>query len=279
MPVPPRVTDLPDPYLYSQFYLQNLGLPFTWDNPDVRLFRNGVEAYTYNLLPDTEYRLVVTLHNNSTQKAAPQTDVEIVWIEFGIGGGVAARHPISHPQVDIAARGQPGEPATVQTTWRTPAQPGHYCIEVTLAHPVDGNNGNNRGWNNTLVKDGLPGETLAVEIPVWNAFPKSGYKGDEFLEAISKVELALDSYELRFPQEEDEEGLRTLFAPVPAAWDAALDRAELRLPPGGGPEQVTLQFTVPADAGAGTRQVFNVSGTVKGRPTGGVTVIAAVQEG
>lgn len=32
----------PDPCIYSQQYLLSLGLPVTWDNPDIVLRRNGV---------------------------------------------------------------------------------------------------------------------------------------------------------------------------------------------------------------------------------------------
>jgi hypothetical protein len=34
----------PDPTIYSQLYLMKLGLPVTWDNPDIRLFRNGAQV-------------------------------------------------------------------------------------------------------------------------------------------------------------------------------------------------------------------------------------------
>lgn len=36
----------PDPVIYSQKYLLSLGLAATWDNPDIALFKNGVQIRT-----------------------------------------------------------------------------------------------------------------------------------------------------------------------------------------------------------------------------------------
>jgi hypothetical protein len=269
--------ELPDPYLYSQFWLMNLGLPVTWDNPDVRLHRNGVEAHPYALLPDTEYRVEVMLHNNSVAKAASGTTARILWIEFGVGGAVAARHLIDEKQVDIPAHGHAAEHVPVTTTWRTPVQPAHYCIEIQLSHPADGNAGNNRGWQNTVIRDAAPGETARVEIPVFNAFPASGYKDGRFRESISEVHLTLDSYRLEIPLRWTEADVEAAFAPVDPVWNAALDQTRLHLVPGSG-GNVTLHLAVPTDATAGERQAFNIGGTVKGRPVGGVTVLVVVRE-
>jgi hypothetical protein len=278
MHVPQRITELPDPSIYSQFYLKNLSLPFTWDNPDIRIFKNGVEAYTYDLLANTEYRVEITIHNNSTIKSASKTVVRVVFIEFGIGGGIAVHHFLSEKKVDIAARGQSGEPAKIATSWRTPVQPDHYCLEVTLSHPLDGNNGNNRGWNNTVVKDAAPGETITLNIPVWNAFPREGYKNRELYYEASKIQLTMDSYQLELPLEGKLVDMEALFEPKPVAWGAKLDQSELNLPPGQGPENIKLSVTVPQNVAAGKRQVFNISGSAIGRLIGGVTLITNVKE-
>lgn len=86
--IPERVINRPDPCLYSQFLLLQLGLPVTWDNPDVALLLNGVEQHTYDLVVDTEYDVVVTLHNSSRRKAALGTQVAVRWIEFGAGAQI-----------------------------------------------------------------------------------------------------------------------------------------------------------------------------------------------
>ena len=145
--IPERIINRPDPLIYSQFLLMQLSQPVTWDNPDVAIFLNGVEQYTYDLLVDTEYDVVITIHNSSREKPAVNTRVEVRWIEFGAGAQI--RHPISTLSANVPV--WPGV-AQVQTRWRTPATPGHFCIEVELFHPEDGNPANNRGWNNTQVR-------------------------------------------------------------------------------------------------------------------------------
>jgi hypothetical protein len=144
--VPGHVIRKPDPCIYDQFLLMQLQQPVTWDNPDVRILLNGVEQPTYNLTVATDYDVEITVHNSSRDKPANNTSVDIRWVEFGAGG--ETRHPISTLTADVPI--WPGT-ALVTTTWRTPDTPGHYCIEVELSHPDDGNPANNVGWNNTQV--------------------------------------------------------------------------------------------------------------------------------
>src|SRR4051812_42989433 len=47
----------PDPLIYSQQYLLELGLAVTWDNPDIVLLKNGVVVPEYNLQPNTAYEI------------------------------------------------------------------------------------------------------------------------------------------------------------------------------------------------------------------------------
>lgn len=162
--VPGHVIRKPDPCIYSQFLLMQLEQPVTWDNPDVRIFRNGVEQDTYNLTAGTEYDVEIIVHNSSRDKPANGTAVDVRWIEFGAGGQV--HHPISALVANV-----PLWPGTdvVATTWRTPDTPGHYCIEVELSHPEDGNPSNNRGWNNTQVH--AANSPVEREIRVFNRYP------------------------------------------------------------------------------------------------------------
>ena len=62
-------------------------------HPDVRIFLNGVEQYTYDLTVSTVYDVEVTVHNASRDKPALGTAVDIAWIEFG--AGAQTRHPIA----------------------------------------------------------------------------------------------------------------------------------------------------------------------------------------
>ena len=162
--IPEKVINRPDPCLYSQFLLMQLGLPVTWDNPDVAVFLNGVEQYTYDLTVDTEYDVVVTVHNSSRTKTAVGTGVSVRWVEFGAGAQI--RHAIGSLVANV-----PVWPGTTQVAakWRTPASPGHYCIEVDLAHPEDGNPSNNRGWNNTQVKTAA--SKVEAPVRIWNRWP------------------------------------------------------------------------------------------------------------
>jgi hypothetical protein len=161
--VPGHLIRKPDPCIYSQFLLMQMNQPVTWDNPDVGLFRNGVEQYTYSLIADTDYEVRVTVHNASRDKAANGTQVKVQWIEFGAGSQI--RHPLADLATNVAVW-----PATsvVTTTWRTPATPGHCCIEVELNHPDDGNPANNRGWNNTQVHAAQ--SPVVRKIPIFNRY-------------------------------------------------------------------------------------------------------------
>jgi len=120
---------------------------------------------SHSLVADTDYDVEITVRNSSRTKAALSTQVHARWVEFGAGG--QQRHPIASVPTDVPV--WPGTSSEV-VVWRTPATPGHYCIEVELAHPDDGNPANNRGWNNTLVR--TASSPVVQEIEVFNMHPK-----------------------------------------------------------------------------------------------------------
>lgn len=163
--IPPHIIRKPDPCIYSQFLLMQINQPVTWDNPDVRILRNGVEQSTYDLEAGTEYEVEITVHNTSRERPAFGTTVHVNWIEFGAGAEV--RHAVAILVADVPV--WPGT-AKVSAKWRTPDIPGHYCIEVDLAHPEDGNPANNRGWNNTLVHAAQ--SAVNRKIRVFNRYPR-----------------------------------------------------------------------------------------------------------
>src|SRR5207237_8758135 len=99
---PEHVANRPDPCIYDQFMLMQLKLPVTWDNPDVAIFLGGVEQYTYDLKVDTTYDLAITVHNNSKEKQALGTQVEVRWLEFGAGG--PGRHFITSAVAQVPVR-------------------------------------------------------------------------------------------------------------------------------------------------------------------------------
>jgi hypothetical protein len=162
--IPGHIAHKPDPCIYDQFLLMQLGQPVTWDNPDVRIFLGGIEQYTYNLTVSTEYDVEVTVHNSSRDKPANGTAVDVRWIAFGAGGQV--RHPVAVLVTDVPV--WPGT-SIVKTKWKTPDTPGHYCIEVELSHPNDGNPANNRGWNNTQVY--AAHSAVTRDIRIFNRYP------------------------------------------------------------------------------------------------------------
>jgi hypothetical protein len=162
--IPERIINRPDPCIYDQFLLMKLDQPVTWDNPDVALFLNGVEQYTYGLTVSTTYEVVITVHNSSRDKRADGTLVDVRWIEFGAGGQI--RHHITTLTANVPV--WPGV-TQVQTVWKTPASPGHYCIEVELSHPEDGNPSNNLGWNNTQVL--AAASQVQTPVRIFNRWP------------------------------------------------------------------------------------------------------------
>jgi hypothetical protein len=91
--------------------------------------------------------------------------VDVGWIEFGAGGQTRTGIAILSADVPV----WPGT-AVVTTTWRTPDVPGHYCIEVLLSHPNDGNPANNRGWNNTQVY--AAHSQVKRPVRIFNGYPK-----------------------------------------------------------------------------------------------------------
>lgn len=162
--VPGHIVHKPDPCIYSQFLLMALDQPVTWDNPDVRILLNGVEQDTYNLSVSTNYDVEITVHNASREKPANGTSVDVRWIEFGAGAQI--RHAINVLPANVPV--WPGT-TVVTTPWRTPDMPGHFCIEVELTHPNDGNPANNRGWNNTEVH--AAHSAVDRSIRIFNRYP------------------------------------------------------------------------------------------------------------
>src|SRR4051812_25666406 len=140
----------PDPMIYSQPYLQQLGYAVTWDNPDIMVERGGVVVDQHALEPDTVYDVVARIWNGSTSGPAADLPVVMSYLAFGIGttGG-----PIGATTVDLPVKGAPGCPAFARLPWRTPGVAGHYCVQVRLDWPAkhDAEPGNNLGQSNTDV--------------------------------------------------------------------------------------------------------------------------------
>jgi len=138
----------PDPCIYSQAYLLKLGLPVTWDNPDIVLKRGGVIATETNLLPNTEYEIDATIWNNSYEAPVIGLKVIFSYLSFGIA---TTNNYIGTTFVNLGVKGGANCPALASMLWTTPPTPGHYCLLVTLVWVDDANPDNNVGQNNVDV--------------------------------------------------------------------------------------------------------------------------------
>jgi hypothetical protein len=74
--------------------------------------------------------------------------VRFRFLSFGVGTQSQA---IGDATTDLGVKGGPGCPAFARVRWKTPATPGHYCIQALLDWFDDLNPANNLGQENTNV--------------------------------------------------------------------------------------------------------------------------------
>ncbi len=143
---PPQIRARPDPYLYSQPWLDQRGLAYTWDNPDFTLVdpESGVAVPSHGLEPGKRYLVEVTIHNASLMPAFG-TEVSLEVHDFGIA--TSAPVQLGTDTIDVPAAGS----AIARAEWLTPATGGHNCLLATISHHDDANPMNNVGQHNTDV--------------------------------------------------------------------------------------------------------------------------------
>jgi hypothetical protein len=255
----------PDPLIYSQSYLMQLGLAVTWDNPDIQLFRNGAPVSSGTLDADTEYDVVARIWNNSTEAPVVGLPVHMSYLSFGIG---TQTHPIGDTKVNLGVKGGPNHPAFAQMKWRTPAAPGHYCLQVLLEWLDDANPANNLGQENTNVaKLHSPAAfTFALRNPTHE-----------------RLQYRFESDAYRLPRRPDcrewrdaadrEHAMRAAHQwanfPLPAGWSVALTPNAPVLAAGA---EETIQVIVTAPDGFRGTQVINVHVFNRYGLAGGVTL-------
>jgi hypothetical protein len=262
----------PDPTIYSQVYLMKLGLPVTWDNPDIRLFRNGQPVNESEpLLAATAYEVEATLWNNSYDSPALGMPVEFSFLTFGIA---TTSTPIGTTTADVGVKGSPSHPATTRIVWTTPQVPGHYCLQVNLRPFDDVNLENNLGQNNLNVA--LAQSPATFHFAVRNP-----------LDTDHTVRLTVDTYEpLELPECEKIERRpgelrsaridrivaqhRQRDFSVPAGWDVQVNPKSVSLAPNAG---VDVELVATPPAGFAGEQRFNVNAIADGIPIGGVSLI------
>ena len=263
----------PDPCIYSQTYLMKLGLPVTWDNPDIRLFRNGLPVTESDpLLPATQYEIEATLWNNSYDAPVMGMQVEFSFLSFGIATTSTA---IGTTFADVGVKGSPSQPATTRIAWTTPPTPGHYCLQANLNWLDDANPENNLGQNNLNV--GTAQSPASFNFKVRNP-----------LHAEHAVRLTVDTYEpLELPEcgKKGEGGSPELRSAridrivaehrardfgVPEGWDVQLNPESVTLAPNA---EASVDVACTPPAGFVGEQRFNVNAVGDGIPIGGVTLI------
>jgi hypothetical protein len=85
----------PDPLIYSQTYLMQLGLTVTWNNPDIQLYRNGAPVSSSALEASTQYDIIARIWNNSAEAPVVNLPVRISYLSFGVG---TQSHPIGETE-------------------------------------------------------------------------------------------------------------------------------------------------------------------------------------
>jgi hypothetical protein len=266
--VPPWAYRQPDPLIYSQQYLQSLGLAVTWSNPDIHVeaaAAPGSPVDSHSLQPDTDYLVVARIWNGSTTAPAPGLPVKVSYLSFGIG---TTRHDVGMTSVDLPVKGAVGCPATAVVPWHTPAAPGHYCLQVDLLWDDDANPANNLGQHNTDVKP-LNSPHAAFAVPLRNNTTER-----------ARVVLHTDAYRIPELTPCDERGRQDsprarlerhepAAWPLPPGWRVDVQPSEAVLAAG---EQTTVIVDITAPDGFVGRQAINVHAEGGGELLGGVTL-------
>ena len=288
----PEVYKRADPLIYSQKYLREQGLAVTWNNPDIQLYKEGVPVSSSQLEVDTEYEIVATIYNNSTEAPAVGLPVEFSFLGFGIG---TVSNAIGTTIVNLPVKGAPGHPAQAKTIWRTPNQEGHYCLQVNLRWADDANPKNNFGQENTNV--GHFSSPAFFEFPVHN-----NDTIQKFIHLIAdsyKIPQKMDCKELPKKKHSDkkfqkhkrldvfvpplEEEADWTFArvrhgadvfPMPQDWQVAIEPEEMLLEPD---QQQIVKVTITPPEGFKGEKIFNINAMHGNALIGGVTLTATSQ--
>jgi hypothetical protein len=255
---------VPDPLIYDQYYLWSLGLPFTWDNPDITIWQGGqpgapwlggTEVSPSSLVAGTAYQVVARIWNRSFDAPVAGLKVAFSYLSFGVG---VVSNPIGLTHVNLGVIGGPDHPAFAVEGWTTPSTPGHYCIQVTLLPASDWNWKNNLGQENTQV--------LAAQSPALSSFALRNDTDER-----QAYEFRVDVFQIsdlppcppdgtapartdlgsRLAALKRQPGAQT--TPLPPGWTVTFDPASPVL---SGSEETTIQVTIePPAAFIGTQPI------------------------
>ena len=237
----------PDPLIYDQYYLMELGLAVTWENPDFAIFRGGVPVPAHLLEADTIYDVVVRVWNGSLVCPVVRMPVHLSYLSFGVG---TTSQFIATEETDIGVKGAVNNPAFVSFRWRTPPSPGHYCLQATLDPVADVEPRNNLGQHNTsVVPTSSPATfTFALRNGITSR-REFGFWVDTY--ALGAVGPCSDDPTVSHRREAYHRGEH----PLPAGWSVAVSPAAPVLDP---LEQLPVQVTVTPPSGWTGAQTINV---------------------
>jgi hypothetical protein len=260
----PPALKKPDPFLYSQQYLMSLGLPVTWDNPDIYIYDGATLVDPHNLHANTTYTVVARIWNNSPDVPVINLGVIFSFLSFGMG---TQSNPVGSTAVDLAAKGLPGCPAFAYMSWTTPAALGHYCLQVLLEPPDDTNWLNNLGQRNTDVAQPQSPATFTFAV------------GNHIAPRTRNVRFKVDAYTIPplrpcgTATTTTKTSISKTAPPVPPGWTIVLTPDSLQLLPG---EEKTVQAQITPPSGFHGSMPLNVTGIDDYGPVGGVTLIVEV---
>jgi hypothetical protein len=262
----------PDPCIYSQPYLLKLGLPVTWDNPDIVLRKGGIIVPEHDLQPDTDYEIEATVWNNSYE--APVVGLKVVFSFLSFGVATVA-NAIGTVFVNLGVKGGVNHPASAKVPWKTPPVPGHYCLQVKLVWFDDVNPENNLGQNNVDVAAALSPATFSFRLRN-NTDRENLYR----FQVDTYVIPSQDACKTAIPPEDRAprvERLRRIRArhdrasfPVPVGWSIVITPAEVSLNP---TDEVDIAVALTPPAGFTGTQPFNVNAMYGGKYAGGVSLV------
>jgi hypothetical protein len=261
----------PDPCIYDQYYLMNLGLAVTWDNPDITIWQGGVQVAENTLLPDTEYEIHATIWNNSYYAPIVGMQVNFAYLSFGAATTV---NPIGSTYVNLGVKGGSNCPALAVILWRTPPTPGHYCIQVNFEWVDDANPNNNLGQNNI--------DVVAAHSPANFVFRLRNHTDQS-----NRYSFQVDTYAI--PARPDcpttiQDSDRGTFAerlkriqavhnranfPIPPGWSVEMVPSDPTLTPG---QEIDVAVNITPPPGFTGTTPFNVNTFYGNKYAGGVTL-------
>lgn len=264
----------PDPCIYSQECLLKLGLAVTWDNPDIVVLRGGVPVPENALLPDTEYEIDATVWNNSYDAPVVALPVRFSYLTFGVATVSTA---IGETFVNLGVKGSANQPALAKMIWRTPAVPGHYCLQVNLDWIDDANPGNNMGQNNVDIVQPHSAATFSFRLRNNSGkenlftFEVDTYTIPQLPECPSQI----------VPEDRGPRGerLRRIRArhnksdyPIPPGWTVEIVPPAVSLAPD---DEIDVEVRIMPPSGFAGEKYFNVNALYREHYAGGVSLVVS----